>query len=96
MLHARREQLRRGGLAGKRSFFFPVNVLRSDLYVRSVGRLQRRRQIQKRWACHGLVAAVSGNQRQKVAEEVASLMRSLVRIFQLAAIKFFRMSQPFV
>jgi hypothetical protein len=57
-----------------------VDVLSADGDIRSFGRIESGGQIEKRRANHDLVAGVSGNERQEVAEEVASLIRSLVHL----------------
>jgi hypothetical protein len=53
-----RQQLCSGCLSGERAFVLPVDILSSYRNARSLGRLNRRRQIQERRAHHDFVAGV--------------------------------------
>src|SRR5579864_3109171 len=80
MGHAPSQQLRCGSLARESTFFLPMHVLASNRNPRSFRGFERRRQIQKWGAHHDLIAAMSSDHWQKVAEEVASLVRGLVHL----------------
>src|SRR4030095_6253638 len=62
------------------AFLFPVKILSSNRDIRTLCSLDCRRNVDKRRTNHYLVPVMSGNQRQKITEEVAGLVGCLVHL----------------
>src|ERR1700676_407560 len=80
MGHAQRHQHRSRNFAGISSVRFPMHILNADSHAGTFCRLNCGMHIGVRRTDHNLIAAVSRNQRQKFAKEVASFIRRFVHL----------------
>src|SRR5579862_2793233 len=80
MGYAKGEQHRRRRLTRVSAFRFPMDILGANRYIRAFHRFQGSRQINVRGANYDLVSVVSGEHRNKLMKEFASLVGRFVHL----------------